>query len=100
MEEDDEMDRMTRKSEEKGCYTTEGITGKFEDGGYYGDAVERLAKFENLHTYLMEQKETVARQLDALREAEKTKTYKYREVFSQKLMNDMMVDLMRGFGLK
>lgn len=94
------MDRMTRKSEEKGIYETDGITGKFEEGGYYGDAVERLAKFENLHAYLMEQKETVARQLDALREAEKTKTYKYREVFSQKLMNDMMVDLMRGFGLK
>lgn len=92
--------RMTRKSDAKGCYTTDDITGKFEDEGYYGDAVERLAMFENLHDYLMEQKETLARQLDALREAEKTKTYKYRETFGQNLMNDMMVDLMRGFGLK
>jgi hypothetical protein len=50
--------------------------------------------------HIMKEHEELPKELQVLRDAEKTKTYKYREVFTRKLMNDSFVVELMGFGLK
>ena len=94
------MERLTNKTKTEDFYVTKFIDGKLENEAYYGEAVERLAKFENLFDHLMKRKNEIPMELDALRSAGKTKTYGYKEKFAEKLMNDMMLSMLEQYGLK
>ena len=94
------MERLTQKTEPEDFYVTKFIEGKLENEGYFGEAVERLAKFENLFDHLMKRKNDIPMELDALRSEAKTKTYGYKEKFAEKLMNDMMLGMLEQYGLK
>lgn len=94
------MKRLTNKTENNDFYVTKFIDGKSADEEYYGEAVERLAKFENLFDRLVERKNEIPKELDVLRSEGKNKTYGYKEKFAEKLMNDMMLNLFEQYGLK
>lgn len=94
------MDRFTRLSEDKKYYVAEIGSLTKRDEGYTGELIERLAKFENMLEHILKEHEELPKELQILRDAEKTKTYKYREVFTRKLMNDSFVVELMGFGLK
>ena len=94
------MKRLTNKTENNDFYVTKFIDGKFGSEEYHGEAVERLAKFENLFDRIMERKNEIPIELDALRSEGKNKTYGYKEKFAEKLMNDMMLNLFEQYGLK
>lgn len=94
------MERLTQKNDQENCYVTKFIEGKLENEAYVGEAVERLAKFENLFDHLIKRKNEIPIELDALRSLGKTKTYGYKEKFAEKLMNDMMLGMLEQFGLK
>ncbi|MGB4590394.1 MAG: hypothetical protein WBI17_14345 [Clostridiaceae bacterium] len=81
-------------------YVTEFIEGKSDNEEYYGEAIERLAKFENLFDHLMKRKDAIPIELDSLRSEGKNKTYGYKEKFAEKLMNDMMLNMLEQYGLK
>jgi hypothetical protein len=82
----------------------ERLTKKTEDGKIFADdnstVLERLAKFEDLYEYVTEQQKSIPMELEALRKADKTKSYKYRELFGHKLMNDSFISLFNRFELK
>lgn len=94
------MKRLTNKTENSDFYVTKFIDGKSGNEEYYGEAIEQLAKFENLFDRLMERKNEIPKELDALRSEGKNKTYGYKEKFAEKLMNDMMLNLFEQYGLK
>ncbi|ETA78955.1 hypothetical protein [Youngiibacter fragilis] len=94
------MVRFTRLSEDGRKYVADAGSMTIADGNCTGELIERLAKFENMHEHIMKEHEELPKELQALRDAEKTKTYKYRDVFTRKLMNDSFVVELMGFGLK
>lgn len=94
------MERFTRLSEDRKKYVADAGSIEVSEGICQGELIERLAKFENMLEHIMKEHEELPKELQALRDAEKTKTYKYREVFTRKLMNDSFVVELMGFGLK
>lgn len=94
------MERLTKKTEPEEFYVTKFIDGKMENEEYFGEAVERLAKYEDLFDHLRKRKNEIPSELEALRSEGKTKTYGYKEKFAEKLMNDMMLSMLEQFGLK
>jgi hypothetical protein len=94
------MKRLTKKTDTQDFYVTEFIDAKSDNEEYYGEAVERLAKFENFFDHLMERKSEIPQELDSLRSEGKNKTYGYKEKFAEKLMNDMMMNMLEQYGLK
>lgn len=85
------MERYTKKSDSKGIYVTEGINGLIEGEGYYGDAIERLAKFENLNEHLINRQKMIPVELESLRNSGKSKTVTFKELLSEKMVNEMIL---------
>lgn len=55
------------------------------ENGYAGLAAERLAKLEGLYEQLTAQQESLAKELEALRLAGKTRTTKFQQLMAKKL---------------
>jgi hypothetical protein len=97
--EGESMERLTNLSESKGKYVTSGIDGKIDSEGYYGAAIEKLAKFENLYESIIEKQSSLANELEVLRAAGKEKNFKFKELLGQKIMNEMLLMQIRGQGI-
>jgi hypothetical protein len=88
------MERLTILSENKRFYVTDHIKGKLADDGYYGDAIQKLAKFENLYDYLIARQNSIPKELEILRNEGKIKTVTFRELLSRKMMNAALLTMM------
>jgi hypothetical protein len=94
------MERLTRQSRKEGPYLTDRIAGEHPDGGYHGEAVEKLARFENLYEDLLEKKKVLRQDLEDLVKNDRLRTYEYTERYAEKLMNDALLELCETHGLK
>lgn len=81
----------------------ERLIKKDQDGNNCADDLiatfDRLEKLENLLEFITEQQQSLPTELDHLRKAGETKSYKYREMFGHKLMNDSFIILLKRFKL-
>jgi len=68
--------------------------------GYMGEAVEKLAKFENFYDDLAASQDIIAKELEILRSEGKEKTTKFRELFGKKLMNNSTLILLKSYRLE
>lgn len=93
------MSRLTKLREDNKTYVSKHIDEKLKEG-YSGDAIEKLAKFENLLDHLIEQHEELPKELEVLRNEGKIKSYKLREVFGQKLTIEAFLKLMKDFDIE
>lgn len=64
------------------------------ENGYAGLAAERLAKLEGLYEQLMAQQETLAKKLETLRLAGKTRTTKFQQLMAKKLTDKNIIILL------
>lgn len=94
------MKRLTRLAGNNEHYVTDSIEGKDENEGYYGEAVEKLAKFEDFYDHLVVRQDVIPKELEKLRSEGKSKTFRYKELFAEKLMNEVLLDQLRARGLK
>lgn len=94
------MERLTRQSGKEGPYLTDRITGAHPEGGYHGEAVEKLARFENLYEDLLEKKKALHQDLENLVKNDRLRTYQYTERLAEKLMNDALLELCETHGLR
>lgn len=94
------MERLTKLSESKAFYVTDRIIGSSGIEGYHGDAVDRLAKFENLYEHLMERHVAIPSELEVLRNAGKNKTVTFKELLTEKMIIDMLLTQLERHGLK
>ena len=69
-------------------------------GGYTGDAIEKLAKFENFYDDLIKGQETLAEELALLRSEGKEKSVQFKELLTKKLVNVNMKILLKNYGLE
>lgn len=95
-----DMERLTKLSVNNEYYIVDDITVRHGDEGCYGDAIEKLAKFEDLYDYLIESQRTIPEELEKLRNDDKIKSYKFKELMAQKLTNDAFLMLLGRYGLK
>lgn len=92
------MQRMTQLDEQGRAYLPKERILLTEQG-VEGEAVERLACFEQLYERILASQEDLTVQLAALRKEGKTKTAKFREMMGKKLMQSSLLSIFQAAGL-
>ncbi len=59
--------------------------------------VTRLGRFEDLVEYVLMRQSVLPQELSAYREQGKTKSYRFRELLSEKMINETVLTLLRQF---
>ncbi len=67
--------------------------------GFYGEAIEKLARFEDICDRLTAEQNHIAEQLEELRRQGKTSSVKFRELMTKKLLNVNMLSIFEVNGL-
>jgi hypothetical protein len=95
------MKRLTKLSKNKEFYNAvDDKSVKCENEGHYGDAIEKLAKFENFYDHLASRQKSIPTELEALRSGGKTKTVTFKELLAEKMINDMILTQLADHGLE
>jgi hypothetical protein len=58
----------------------------------WGEAIDRLAEFENFYEQLQSERSRIIAQLDHLRETGKTKSATFRQLFASKISIEMIIE--------
>lgn len=66
----------------------------------FGPAIDRLGRFEDFFFGIKNQLESIDSELQSLRDADKTKTVRYRELFGNKLMLNQVMTYLRHYGFE
>lgn len=91
------MKRFTQKLEDKNIVLLNELSIK---GDYvYGEAIDRLAKFESFYDEITKAQLEISSQLEALRNEGKDKTVEFKELFTKKLVNNNVMAFLRFHGL-
>ena len=92
------MKRLTARKEGTAWSASQWIQAGEE--GYTGEAIERLAKFEDICQMLEEQQEKISAELEQLRQAGKVKSHKFNELLGKKLTNGYFLSLLKTHGIE
>lgn len=84
------LDRYIVKRDGK-SYIENGELIKKTDIGYCGEAVDRLAKFEDMYELLVKNQDKISKELERLRYEGKTKSLEFKELMTRKLIESNMV---------
>lgn len=68
--------------------------------GYTGDAIERLAQFENFYDDLINGQAKLTEELALLRSEGKEKSVQFKELLTKKLVNINTMILLKSYGLE
>ncbi len=93
------MERMTRKKGEDGIYMVDESVVEHTADGYAGEAINRLAKFENMYEDLVASRKQIPGELEKLRSQGKEKSVTFKELMVKKMMNANIIDLFKMYGL-
>lgn len=67
--------------------------------GYIGEAIYKLAIFENIYENLEKEQIKLSEDLEKLRNEDKTNSYKFKELMAKKLSNGITISLFKANGL-
>lgn len=71
-----------------------------ENNEYYNDAINKLAKFENLYDDLLKKQTKISIEMEKLRMEGKTQTATFKHLLVNKLTNNNIIGLFESYGLK
>jgi len=91
------MKRFTQKFEGKNIILLKELS--LENDYAYGDAIDRLAKFESFYDEITKAQLEISSQLEVLRNEGKDKTVEFKELFTKKLVNNNVMAFLRFHGL-
>lgn len=91
------MARFTRKMSGKEYYVVAKDKIARVHEGYTGEAVEKLARFENFYDELVASQEEISKELEMLRNEGKEKSVRFRELFGKKLMNNNTLIMLKYY---
>jgi len=94
------MPRLTRARANGEGYVVDADQVRPDGDGWAGAAVDRLAAFENLHDDLVASQRTIAAELDALRDAGKKNTVRFKELVAKRLVNQTVLALFEQHHLR
>ena len=95
----DSMERLTKAAGDN-RYIVESGKIKQDPKGYSGEAVERLAVFENMYEDLVRSQGEISEELERLRCGGKKNSYKFRELMGKKLTNSNILLILKSYGLE
>lgn len=81
----------------------ERITKKNEAGievNNIDEALERLSMFEDFYFDLIRQQEEISRQMKEMQENAQARQYHYREISAQKVTNNVIINILKRYGIK
>jgi hypothetical protein len=92
---------MTKASvDNKGSYSVDESTVQRSESGYSGDAVNRLAEFENMYADLIGKQAEISAEMEKLRSEGRTNTVKFKQLLANKLTNNQILVLFESYGLE
>ncbi len=94
------MARLTRALVKSECYAVDDDKVTHDVNGYSGEAIIKLAKFENIYDDLLASQNNISKELERLRNEGKKNSVKFRELLGKKLMNSHTIILFETNGLK
>lgn len=68
--------------------------------GYSGDAINKLAKFENFYDDLISKQNEISKELEKLRVEGKTHSVKFKQLLANKMTNNNIMILLKTYGLQ
>ena len=93
------MIRLTKQNDQ-GQYFVEPAAIISLTEGCSGEAIERLAQFENFYYDMISSQATLSKELEELRNEGKEKSVKFRELLGKKLMNNHVLIALKEYGLE
>ncbi|HEX3031452.1 MAG TPA: hypothetical protein VHS59_04325 [Bacillota bacterium] len=93
------MDRMTRPLG-NGSYIVDADKVKCDAQGCSGEAMDRLARFENFYSDLVAGQIKTVEDMEKLRSEGKTKSVRFRELMVKKMTDSNLIDLLKFYGLE
>lgn len=94
------MERMTKATDCRDIYIVDESNVKLAGTEYSGEAINKLAKFENVYDDLISKQSELSKELDKLRAEGKTNTVKFKQLLVNKMNNNNVLVLFKGFGLE
>ena len=85
------MARLTKGK--KGAHYLPKAAISCNENGFYGEAVEKLAKFEDICDRLHTEQSNISAELETLRKDGKTNSCKFKELMTKKLINSNMLSI-------
>ena len=93
------MKRLTHR-EEQSAYRVETTTLFINENKYFGEAIDKLAKFENFYEDLESQLTVITAEMDKLREEDKSHSPRFKELFVKKMINNNILTMLKYYGLE
>lgn len=94
------MIRLTRVLNDNEFYIVDDDKVSHYANGYSGDAINKLAQFENFYDDLVASQGTISKELERLRNEDKKNSVKFRELMVKKLTNSNIIILLKAYGLE
>lgn len=64
------------------------------------EAIKRLAQFEDFYYDLIDKQEEITKTIHEMQENMQTKQYRYREISAQKVTNNVVLRMLKEYGIK
>lgn len=94
------MTRLTSHMDNPDTYIVAESLVHHEVSGYSGEAIQKLARFENVLDDLVASQIEIAGKMEILRHEGKTHSVKFKELMVKKLMNNNILILFKFYGLE
>ncbi|MDA3845145.1 MAG: hypothetical protein PF505_01200 [Vallitaleaceae bacterium] len=93
------MNRLTIKTDGSKHYMTGSQTVVKCEMGYEGEAIDRLAMYENVYEALIEKYENTIKEMEKLRKHNKTKTVMFKQLLVDKVSTKNMIMMFDIYGI-
>jgi len=93
------MERLTRVLD-NGFYIVDDTKVQHDVNGYSGEAINRLAMFENMYNDLLLKQSEISKELEKLRSEDKMHSVKFKQLLANKLTNMNILILFKTYGLE
>lgn len=94
------MARLTRALDISGFYVVDDDKVNHDVNGYSGDAINKLAKFENIYDDLIANQREISKELEKLRLEGKMNSVKFKQLLANKMTNNNIIILCKTYGLQ
>lgn len=93
------MNRLTSSLDSNNFYVVDDTKIHHDVNGYSGDAISKLAKFENIYDDLISKQSEISKELEKIRLEDKTHSVKFRQLLANKITNNNIIILFHTYGL-
>lgn len=91
------MNRLTRALDSNNFYVVDDAKVQHDINGYSGEAINKLAKFENIYDDLISKQSEISKELEKLRLEDKTHSVKFKQLLANKITNNNIIILLKTY---